>query len=204
MFSKNSILPLALLLCVVMFSNCKKDSNTPPGDTPSQAEYYFSGKLDGQNLLYEIDATGNIEMVNTNSSSNNPPNDCAYTYGCNIGPVSPNGTPAIDVSFPDLFTGVCADVDDEFSGLFKIGHYDYGMSSGDVLIKYWDDDAEVWNSSPGLQTNAVFEITASERRETPFGVYQKVTGTASCLLFNAAGESIKLENAKFVLSFGLF
>lgn len=204
MFSKNSILPLSLLLCIVIFSNCKKDSNTPPDDTPlPQAEYYFSADLDDQILLYEIDGTGNFTMVNTNSSSNIPKSICSYTYGCSMGPAAPDDAPAIDVRFPDLFSGPCANVSSAFSGLFHTGLYGYGYETGNVLISYWDG-TETWTSFPSLQENAIFEITGSERIETDFGVYQKVTGTASCLLFNLEGGSKKLENAKFVLSFGQF
>ncbi|MFN0035751.1 MAG: hypothetical protein ACKVUS_11840 [Saprospiraceae bacterium] len=78
MFSNNSLLKCALLMGIALFANCKKDSN----DTPKEptAEYYFSAKLDGQAFLYEVDATGNVEMANSIGSSVGS-TTCTYSYG---------------------------------------------------------------------------------------------------------------------------
>lgn len=198
MFSKISFLPCAFLLSVALFSGCKKDSNDPNTNEPS-AEYYFSGKLDGQPLLYEIDASGKIQMSNSIDASIDPP-ACTYSYGCSMGPAEPEDSPYMEVYFPDLFVGDCGDLHQNFSGLFKPDIYGFGVTTGHVLVRYWDG-TELWASYPSGQENAIFEVTASEREDTPFGVYQKVSGRGSCLLFNFAGDSKKLEDIKFVMSF---
>lgn len=196
MFSKNIPLCLALLMSAALFTNCKKDNNTD-SDTPT-SDYYFSAKLDGQSILHEIDQSGNNEMANSIDASIGPP-DCTYSYGCAIGPNIAD-EPYFEVYFPDLFVGDCADVNAAFSGLFAPGPFSFGTSSGKVLIRYWDGN-ELWASYPLGQANAFFNVTKSDRTDTPFGVYQRVVGEANCLLFNDAGQQKKLENVKFALSF---
>jgi len=197
MLSKTILLPCAMLMGIVLFSSCKKDSKDP--DNVSDAEYYFYGKLDGQTILYEIDASGDYQMVNSIDGSVGVP-DCTYSYGCAIGAFDPIDAPYFDIYFTDLFVGDCADVSQVFSGLYHTGNYAFGELSGQVLVRYWDG-TELWASNPNGQVNASFEITASERLDTPFGIYQKVSGRASCLLFNSGGDSKKLEDIKFVMSF---
>ena len=197
MFSKISLLQCALLIGIALFSSCKKDSNDTP-NTP-QAEYYFSAKLDGQSVRYEIDASGKVQMSNSIDASIDPP-ACTYSYGCSMGLAEPEDSPYFEVYFPDLFVGDCGDVHQTFSSLFHKDLYGYGTGSGEVLIRYWDG-TELWAAYPSGQENAIFEVTGSERTETPFGVYQKVSGRANCLLFNFNGDSKKLEDIKFVMSF---
>ncbi|MFN0035931.1 MAG: hypothetical protein ACKVUS_12785 [Saprospiraceae bacterium] len=117
-----------------------------------------------------------------------------------IGLVEPVNPPYFEVSFPEMFVGDCVDVDQAFPGLFATDSYEFGALSGNVLLSYWDG-TEIWVSFPDGQQNASFEITASEPQDTPFGIYQKVTGRASCRVFNFAGESKKMEDVKFVMSF---
>ena len=197
MFSKISFLQCMMLMGIVLLSSCKKDSKDP--DNVSDAEYYFYGKLDGQTNLLEIDATGDYQMSNSIDASIGVP-FCTYSYGCAIGAFDPIDAPYFEVYFPNLFDGDCADVDQDFSGLFHTGAYSFGDLTGQVLVRHWDG-TELWTSDASGQVNASFEVTATERQETPFGIYQKVSGKASCTLFNMGGSSKKLEDIKFVMSF---
>jgi len=197
MFSKISFLPFMMLMGIVLLSSCKKDSKDP--DNVSDAEYYFYGKLDGQTNLLEIDATGDYQMSNSIDASIGVP-FCTYSYGCAIGAFDPIDAPYFEVYFPNLFDGDCADVNGAFSGLFHTGAYSFGDLTGQVLVRHWDG-TELWTSDASGQVNASFEVTATERQETPFGIYQKVSGKASCTLFNMGGSSKKLEDIKFVMSF---
>lgn len=196
MYSKTILLPFAMLLGILLFSNCKKDNNP---DNVSDAEYYFYGKLDGQDKLFEVEATGDVQLVNSIDGSTGP-DLCTFSYGCSIGTFDPVEAPFFEVYFPDLFDGLCVNIDDDFSGLYHTGNYAFGDQTGQVLIRYWDG-TELWTSDPVGQQNAQFEVTASERQETIFGIFQKVSGKANCLVFNSNGDSQKLEDVQFVLSF---
>ena len=186
-----------MLMCIVLFSSCKKDSKDP--DKVSDEEYYFSAKLDGQAILFEVDATGNVQMSNSIDASIGAP-DCTYSYGCSMGTFDPIDAPYFEVYFPDLFSGDCANVDQAFSGLYHTGNFAFGELTGQVIIRYWDG-TDLWTSNSNGQVNASFEVTASERQDTPFGIYQKVSGKANCKVFNLSGASKKLEEVKFVMSF---
>lgn len=196
MLHKTSLrLMAALLLSTLLFANCKKDKNDDDDLNPS-TEYYFVGKFDGQNLIFEVDDQGSIGMANSISGSAGPVT-CVYSYGCSVMDFNLTDAPFAEVEFPDLFVGDCADIETEFPNLFRLGSYDYGT---EVVVRYFDGK-DLWESAPAGQNAPVFNVTLSEPTESPFGIYQKVGGDISCILFNATGESKKLENASFVLSF---
>lgn len=186
------------ILCFCLFSillmACKKDSGS------SDADYYFVGQLDGADLKFEITDSSSDEMIISNSSSLNPP-ICTYSYGCDIGTGPGTATEkSISVSFQQIFQGDCGDQLTVFPSLFPKGDYVVGEDSGNVLITYFDG-TDNWTSYGVLQTGANFEITESEVVESPFGSSQKIHGKCSCILYNISGESKKLEDVSFVLSF---
>lgn len=196
MNTKLSIFSVLILLSGVFFASCKKDKND---DLDSNAEYFFSAKLDGQNLLFEVTPTNDLTayFVNLGAAGDI---ECTFSYGGGIGPVFSTDDPSVVVSFPDIFVGDCTDEADAFSGLFKTGSYSYGSTTGKVIVSYWDG-TEHWTSELVAQSNASFKVTSSEREETIFGVTQKVSGTANCVLTNGSGQNKTLENAKFTLAF---
>ncbi len=178
---------------------CKKDDDDSSDVQQPTSEYYFLTKIDGQNIGYELDASGNVAMSNGTDSSIDLP-FCSYSYSCAIGDARGDDAPYFEVFFPDLFAGDCGNAATQFSGLFHTGAYAYGLTTGKVLIRYFDG-TEVWVSDPTKQSGSGFEVTASQRTDTPFGAYQKVCGKGSCQLYNEAGQSKKLENVQFCMSF---
>lgn len=78
-----------------------------------------------------------------------------------------------------------------------------GFSKG-IAVSYRDKDGKDWNLSNGVQpSGSSFEVISSEA-VTPNGtgdLIQKVSGKVSCTLYDASGNSIKLENGEFVYSY---
>lgn len=187
---------LLFALLPALFAACNKDSDTPPS---SNAEYFFVGKLDGTEVRFEITATGDNEMANSNGGSIGPP-DCTFDYGCAIGSFEA-GQPYISVDFPSLFVGNCGDEGTIFPTLFKTGKWLFGNGQGHVVVSFFDG-AELWSSAGGVQPDgAVFNVWGTEFRSTPDGVYMSVFGTVSCTLFDSTGASKKLESGSFSLNF---
>ena len=107
----------------MLFMSCKKDKDTTP--STSSADYYLIGQLDGADLKFEITASSAAEMVTSNAASLNPPDDCTYGYGCAIGTgFAEADEKSISVDFPALFSGVCAEQETAFPGLFNPGAED--------------------------------------------------------------------------------
>ncbi|MBL7798775.1 MAG: hypothetical protein JNJ90_19915 [Saprospiraceae bacterium] len=184
-----------LALLPALFAACSKDSDTPSSD----ADYFFVGKLDGSEIKFEITASGNNEMVNSNGGSIGPP-DCTFDYGCGIGLFDP-GQANVSVDFPGLFSGDCGDEEALFPTLFRTGSWSFGDSQGQVVVSYFDG-ADIWTSAGGTQpAGAVFNVSSTEFMDTPFGDYMTVRGTMSCTLYDSAGASKKLEAGSFSMSF---
>ncbi|MBL7798777.1 MAG: hypothetical protein JNJ90_19925 [Saprospiraceae bacterium] len=186
---------LILLLLPALFTACSKDSDPPSSD----AEYFFVGKLNGSEVKFEITASGNNEMVNSNGGSIGPP-DCTFDYGCGIGIFDP-GQANVSVDFPSLFVGDCGDEGTVFPTLFKTGNWLFGNGQGRVAVSYFDG-TENWSSAGGAQpAGAVFNVSSTEFMDTPFGDYMTVRGTVSCTLYDSGGASKKLEAGSFSMSF---
>lgn len=188
---------LVICLFAALLAACKKDADT---SNPT-IEYYFYGKLDGAPLKFEISDASAAGMATSNEGHLDPLGWCVYSYGCGIG--TDLGGPkekSVTVSFPDLFLDECDKQLSKFPLLFQTQVYPYGDTINMVRVTYFDG-TDSWTSSGPLQTGASFEITKSETIKSEFGISQKVTGTLSCSLFNAAGAVKKLEGASFALSF---
>lgn len=186
---------LVLCLLALPFVACKKDA-----DTTSDAEYYFVGKIDGQPVNLQISPSSDAEMIIDNDGSLDPPS-CTYSYGCAIGTnLGEPGEKSVTVRFPNLFEGDCGDQLSVFPGLFPAGSYPFGFTRGKVMVEYFDG-AQMWTINGYSQTAATFEVTASEMIQSPLGASVKLTGRLSCTLYNEVGDTKKVENAAFALSF---
>ncbi|MBV6439701.1 MAG: hypothetical protein DYG98_09515 [Haliscomenobacteraceae bacterium CHB4] len=188
---------IALCLLATLFTACKKDSED---SNTSDAEYYFIGKLDGASVKFEITPSASTEMIISNDASIDPPS-CQFTYGCGMGTdFGGSNEKSITVSFPNLYDGDCGNQLVAFPELLPTGNYNYGESTGQVQVNYFDG-TEGWTTIGPLESNAVFEITESETVSVGLGTAQKIKGRLSCSLYNADGIEKKLEDATFVLSY---
>lgn len=189
---------LLFLLLAALSTACKKDSDDNDDTLTSSAEFYFVGKMDGTAVRQEVTATNDVQLTSSNGGSVGSTN-CTFDYGCAIGPSS-GLEPYFEVDFPALFSGDCSTEGTLFHGLFRTGDWGFGSTTGKVEVLYFDG-TEVWSSSNGTQSGATFKVTRSDKLETIFGPSQTVGGTVSCQLYNAKGQSKKLENGSFLLNY---
>ncbi|MEQ1744513.1 MAG: hypothetical protein ABMA02_03740 [Saprospiraceae bacterium] len=186
---------LLFALLALFFVACSKDDDTLSSD----ADFFFLGKLDGVAVKHELTATNDTEMSNSNGGSIGPP-DCTIYYGCSIGGFDPGKT-YFSVDFPDLFIGDCGTEGTVFPTLFPVGKWPFGDSQGQVTVTYFDG-IESWTSSRlGQMSDAVFNVTKSEKMETVFGQSMSLRGTVTCTLYSGSGESKKLEAGAFSMNF---
>ena len=172
------------------------------------SEYYFLGNFGEESVLTE--ERGTLALIGgTNTDSGN--DFCSIGYFMAINDLfDDDHVPIIGIGFANVYVRntFCdfEDIFDTFPTFFDSGFYDFyeenasGFPKG-VAVSYRDKDGKDWNSSNGVQpSSSSFEITSSEA-VTPNvagNLVQKVSGKVSCTLYDASGNSIKLENGEFV------
>ena len=190
---------VTLFLVALSFASCKKDPKT---STPSEAEFYFQAKIDGQDVAIEFLPTNNVELSSSNDGSIDPPY-CNYSYGAFIGPAEVADGPIAGIDLNQFFIGDCGNEQAVFNNLFPTGNYPLGNPlsfSKNVEVKF-SDDSGFYRSNIGPQSGAKFTITDSQAANDAFGLSQTISGTFQCTVWDDFGGQKVLTDGVFKLPF---
>jgi len=194
---KKTILALCLLFSAFA---CSKNDSSDEDNLGITSDFYFSAKIDGEQVLFQHEVDGCYNGVSHYATSI----DAGYHYG--------EGMLFMQLTVPVRSMGVMlvkefSDVADcqDLDNLFQTGNYDLGVSAYEtltdlkdgVVIFYTDEDGVYWSSDLGgtAALNGSFELTSY----TDYSTTQSskvMKAKFSCTLYDGNGNSKTLTEGK--------
>jgi hypothetical protein len=197
---------------LLLFVACDRDEDLPSieDDIPEDALFYFSGRVDGEDILLILSPTNPLQLFDTNGGSVGL-EECLFDYGSLLLSVDEE-PPSFGIELQNFFDGFCREERDLFNTLFPPAEIDFAQddefTTDRVVNVEIGTAAGFFKTELGDQPdNAKFEITKSEANNNALGLFQDIEGRLSnCRLYHVDDPSkvIELEEGIFKLSLSPF
>ncbi|MET0637647.1 MAG: hypothetical protein ABWZ25_16580 [Chitinophagaceae bacterium] len=181
------------VLALFLFSCTPEEQEAPVTELP----FFFIGTVNGQTIGFAAGSTQGLAYENTVFEQTEQINaDSFHVYqGTRIFDQATAPAGSVTISLMGIFNHLPSV--QETDSLFTTGYHRYALSDsagqGGASILFVDGNGTSWSSSNHLQSDTSFRIELINPVTDPSAraIFQ---ARFSCRLFNAAGDSLNLEN----------